>query len=119
MTTKTTKTEPKERAAISKERRLALTLRAVLDAWKDIDPPDTATENSKAAIEEAEMSANELLNELGYSTLESIPSAIKRLTAELAAVTEAGDWKRVSEIGQQLDRAKAGLPPVKVKVAAE
>lgn len=110
-TTKTSKTTTKERAAVSKERRLALALKAVMDAFAE-----TETATTPDQMDSLE-SADKLLAELGYDGIEAIPTAIKRLTAELTAATTAGEWSKVSEIGQQLERVKVGLPPTKVKEA--
>ena len=96
--------ESKERAAVGRERRLALALAAVMDAYSEIPSP----EEHRDAVEEAETSATELLNELGYNGIESIPRRLARLEAELATALESKDYAKVAELGAELEKAKAG-----------
>lgn len=96
--------ETKERAAVGKERRLALALVGLMDAYAEVPTPD----ESRDAIEEAETAANELLNELGYSGIESTTKRIARINEELTAAFQAGDGKRIAELGNELEKAKAG-----------
>lgn len=88
--------ETTERASVSRERRLALALRAVLDEVADVEALDV------------HHSASSVLIDLGYGGLEGIPKQVAALTAELKTATEAGEWARVAALGQQLERVKAG-----------
>lgn len=108
MTKKTTEKVSKERASVSRERRLALALRAVLDGISEVDG-DTGSE----AVQEAVEAAGVVLDELGYTSLEGIPKQVARLEAELATALEAKDYNRVSELGRELEKAKAGKASVK------
>lgn len=92
------------KAAVGRERRLALALRAVLD--QQVHDGEGLT---------AEAAATTLLDELGYSDLESIPKRVARLNAQLKAAVEAGDGATIAALGLELERANKGLPP---KVAA-
>lgn len=92
------------KAAVGRERRLALALRAVLD---QTDAPD----GTGSAFEDA----NNLLSELGYGDLESIPKRVAALNAQLKSAVEAGDGATIAALGLELERANKGLPP---KVAA-
>jgi hypothetical protein len=115
MATNKKKTEPRERASVSRERRLALALRAVLDAWSTVGiNDDVLKEVERTAVEEAETAANELLNEFGYSKLESIPARLQRLNVELKVAVEAGDGDEIARLGKELSRAKAGKEPLSV-----
>lgn len=99
----------KERASVSRERRLALALRAVLEqnVGNDGDGQGTAFSD-----------ANTVLNELGYADLQGVPMRIALLNQQLTAAVAAGDGKRIAELGLELERAKAGKEPVAVKVNA-
>lgn len=105
MAKKTTEKVSKERASVSRERRLALTLRAVLDAG--------LSAHTEEAYADAEMEAAAVLTDLGYANLEGIPKQVARLEAELATALEAKDYNRVSELGRELEKAKAGKASVK------
>lgn len=100
-------TETRTKAAVGRERRLALALRAVLDE-NDTDNP----------LSKGEEAAQALLTELGYGDLESVTTRVTRLNDALKVAVEAGDGKLISELGLALERAKAGLPPAKAKAAA-
>lgn len=103
---KTESTEKKERASIGRERKLALALRAVLDAHASL---------SESEGVQADTDADTLLTELGYGTLEGIPKRVARLEAELATALESKNYTRVSELGKELERAREGkssAPPV-------
>lgn len=98
-------TTTRERATVSRERRIALALRALLDAWEGT----LTTEGPhRDAVEEAETIANETLNELGYGALEGVPKALARLGSELKAATDSGNYARVAELGAEMERVKAG-----------
>jgi hypothetical protein len=109
-------TEIKERAAVGRERKLALMLRALLDANKDTG--DREIVGADEAQAKVEMDANALLDELGYGDLEATQSVVRRLTAELNAATEAANWGRVSQLGKELERARNGRPITKVATKA-
>ncbi len=96
------------RAAIGRERRLALALVALLDQGGNHDSADGT----------AEADAGALLDELGYSGLVGIPKQIAAFTAELKTATEAGEWAKVATLGQQLERVKLGKSPTKSGAAA-
>lgn len=93
----TESTEKKERASVGRERRLALALAAMRDAADD-----------NAVIPEAAKSADELLNQLGYQGLVSIPKRVAVLEAELATALESKNYTRVSELGLELEKARLG-----------
>lgn len=91
------------RATVSRERRLALALKAVLDVEGD---------DLHQALEDAK----ETLAAFGYGDLEAIPTRVARIEAELTKALEAADGKEISRLGQELQRAQAGKPPVKPRV---
>lgn len=104
------KTEANGRAAVSKERRLALALVAVIDELgdKNVESLDAVAD------------ANSVLFALGYDGLQGIPKQVAALTAELKAATEAGEWAKVAVLGEQLKRVQSGkavksVAPVAVK----
>ena len=105
MTTTKKKTETKERAAVGRERKLALALTALLDSEGNDDHSDH--------IDPARL----LLKELGYGDLISIPRRVAALNTQLKAATDATNWGEVARLGGELARAQAGLPPSKPKVA--
>ncbi len=88
--------ENKERAAVGRERRLALALVAFMDADTD-NEQDAATGEAKA-----------LLDELGYNDIESTAKRLKRLEADLSTAIELKDYAHVAELGRELEKAKAG-----------
>jgi hypothetical protein len=96
----------KERASVSRERRLALALRALLDAIED---------GGDAWLPSTRQDAVTLLNGLGYSTLEGIPRRVTKLNEQLTAAVAASDGKEIARLGLELQRAQEGKPPVVVK----
>lgn len=100
-----TAAESKERAAVGRERRLALALRAILES-------DPSSENT------AFTDADALLTELGYDKLEGIPTTLARLNAELQSAFAAGDGETISRLGLELAKTKAGKVYHKKAVAA-
>lgn len=100
---KTESTEKKERAIVSRERRLALALVAILDANRGIG---SAGGEELQAKTEAE--ASELLFELGYGSLKSIHTQVAILEEELADAIRAKDYPHVSELGKELEKARLG-----------
>lgn len=94
--------ESKERAAVGRERRLALALRAILDVTDKIEPG--GNKPLDLAVEEAQ----QLLVELGYTGLEGIPRTLERLNAELQSAFAAGDGETISRLGRELAKTKAG-----------
>lgn len=88
--------EVKERAAVSRERRLALALRALLDAIENEDTPGAGSE------------AIDLLDELGYGNIVGIPRMLKELNEKLGAAVSSQDYASVARIGAEMDRIKAG-----------
>lgn len=116
---KTKKVATTERASVSRERKLALALRAVLDATDgQVQHEPIGEAVAKAAIE-----ATTVLGELGYANLEGIPSRLARLNEQLTAAVAAGDGAEISRLGEELTRAKSGKAPkaaagVKAKAAA-
>lgn len=107
-------TETRTKAAVGRERKLALTLVALRDAIEGHEP---AFEMDPALVK-ADNEARTILTELGYSDLESIPKRVARLNDALKQAVEAGDGKLIAQLGLELDRAKQGLPPSKPKAAA-
>jgi hypothetical protein len=97
--------ESKERASVSRERKIALALVAVLD--------QNVHDSTEAGTAEAD--ARAVLKELGYASLESIPHRVAQLNDALKAALENGNGKRIAELGLELERAKAGKPPLVVK----
>ena len=101
-----------ERASVSRERRIALALRAVLDAAED----NNISEELTTACREAEG----LLDFMGYSGMIGIPSRLKELNKQLAVAVDAGDGKEISRLGLAIEKAKAGKDVQQPKaVAAE
>lgn len=102
MASKKVKTETTPRAAISRERRLALALRAVLDTF---DGPLLDRDGSHDEVvdwAEAELDA------LGYGSLIGIPKRMAELNDQLKAALEAEDGKRIAELGLEMQRVQAG-----------
>ena len=114
MATKKKSTEARTKAAVGRERRLALALRAVLDAAADTGAMEQV-DNAEGVLMRVEEDAIKLLVELGYSDLESIPTRVARLNDALKQAMDSGDGKLIAQLGEELDRAQRGLPP---KVAA-
>jgi hypothetical protein len=100
----------KERAATSRERRLALALRAVLD---EVAKSDDAWLRDAVVTD-----AMTTLDGLGYGSLVGIPKRVAALNEQLTAAVAAGDGKEISRLGLELERAKAGKPPLSVAPAA-
>lgn len=88
-----------ERATVSRERRLALALRAVLDAYETVD---------EAAQEIEHTAAVEILNDLGYGSLIGIPKRLKELKEQLEAAVAAGDGATIARIGAEMVKVQAG-----------
>jgi hypothetical protein len=99
--------ETKERATVSRERKLALALRGMLDGIEDQEPPFEMSNGLVAA----ENQAQALLKELGYSDLEGIPRRVAKLNEALKVAVENGDGAEISRLGTELTRAKEGKPP--------
>ena len=96
------KVEAKERAAVGRERRLALALAGVGDAAGVVSSEVNPELNMALAL------AYELLNELGYSGIESTAKRLSRINQELTQAIADGDGARISELGKELEKAKAG-----------
>lgn len=101
--------EVKERASVSRERRIALALRAVLEQSSGNDGEGQGT---------AFADADTTLSELGFRDLVGIPQRIAELEGQLHAATGAKDYAQVAKLGLELDRVKAGRVS-KVVVAEE
>lgn len=95
-TRKKATTETKERASVSRERRLALALVALLDSEGDDDHADHIDP------------ARATLKELGFGDLKSIPRQLAKLEAALATATADRNYAQVAKLGHELDRVKAG-----------
>jgi hypothetical protein len=95
-------TATKERAAVGRERRLALALVGLLDAVQD-EAPD-----AEYSVEEAVTTATTLLNDLGYSNLESTAKTLSRINQHIADAVAAGDGERLAELGKELQKAQSG-----------
>jgi hypothetical protein len=100
-TTETTK----ERAAVGRERRLALALVGLMDACATVEP---GNKDAAIGIEEAEMTATTLLNDLGYSNLESTAKTLARINDHIKDAVAAGDGERLAELGKELRKAQVG-----------
>lgn len=102
-----------ERASVSRERRIALALRGVLDeAAVNAEPLGDELLNAINA-------AHDELDALGYGSLISIRKRLKELNEQLKAAVDAGDGKEISRLGLEIERAKAGKEPVKVEPKAD
>lgn len=99
----------KERALVSRERRIALALRAVLDA---------AIERDTNAEDVALAEAAEVLKDLGYGSLVGIPRRLKELREELKAATDADDGAAIARIGTEMVKAQSGKLPKTAAVSA-
>lgn len=105
-----------ERATVSRERRLALALRALLDALETVSIG--ADGNRPEEIVDAEVAAGNVLDDLQYGSLVGIPKRLKELNEQLKAAVDAGDGKEISRLGLEIERAKAGKEPTAEKAAA-
>lgn len=104
-----------ERATVSRERRLALALRALLEAT-DGGVGNDGDEQADAVVD-AQSVANTTLNDLGYGSLVGIPKRLKELNEQLKAAVDAGDGKEISRLGLLIDRVKMGKDVEQPKVA--
>ena len=104
MATKSKKTTV--RASTSRERRLALALRAVLDANKDTGNSEVV--GAEETLAKMEQDAESLLTELGYGDTESIYRRLGHLNALLKDAVAASDGKEIARLGLELERAKVG-----------
>lgn len=100
----TGKVETKERAAVGRERRLALALQAVLDATEKMVLISSTDEPLSFAVIEA----TKLLDSLGYAGIESTAKRVARINEELNTAIAAGDGARIAELGKELQKAQAG-----------
>lgn len=101
------------RHSVSRERLLALALRAVLD-----DIASDSEDNAKELTDSVD-DATTTLEQLGYGSLIGIPKRLKELNEQLKAAVEAGDGKEISRLGLEIERAKVGKEATaeKAKVA--
>lgn len=97
------KAAKRERSSTSRERRLALALRAILDA---------AADSNDDAKRDALADAGDLLHELGYGEMVGIPKRVAALNEQLTAALSIGDGKEIARLGLELERAKTGKPPL-------
>ena len=110
-----TKKKTTERASTSRERRLALALRAVLDALKDAGNREFHGVGAEETLAKMEQDADALLTEFGYGSTESVYRRLAALNEQLTAAVVAGDGKEIARLGLELERAKAGRSsPVKL-----
>lgn len=93
--------ETKERAAVGRERRLALALVGLMDAVEQQDGDDTEFTDSMSV-------AKTLLNDLGYSNLESTAKTLARINDHIKDAVAAGDGERLAELGKELQKAQSG-----------
>ena len=100
-------TETRTKAAVGRERKLALALRALLDSLEN----RIVGGEAESEVTDAEQGAIALLTELGYKDLESIPKRVAALNAQLKSAVEAGDGATIAALGLELERANKGLPP--------
>lgn len=99
----TTETKVK-RASVSRERRLALALRAVLDATENM----VLTSSTDEPLSFAAIDATAVLNELGYGSMIGIPKRLAELNDALKIAVENSDGKEIARLGLELDRVQAG-----------
>lgn len=105
----------KERASVSRERRIALALVALLDAIDDtVDNPDAKGDEVTVAKD----AAAKTLEDLGYESLEGIPRRLRKLNEQLTAAVAAGDGATIARIGAEMVKVQAGKEPVAAKAAA-
>ena len=97
-----TESVTKERAAVGRERRLALALVGLMDAY---DPNNEHTVDECAA---AVGVAQTLLNDLGYDNLESTAKTLARINEHIKDAVTSGDGVRLAELGKELQKAQAG-----------
>ena len=105
------KTNGKKRTVPSVERQLALALVAVLEAVETDERLATPPQNTDS-IDNPVFNARAILKTHGYDDLESIPTRVKRIEAEIAEALTAQDGAKLAQLGAALDRAKKGLPPL-------
>lgn len=106
-----------ERASVSRERRLALALRAVLDALEHVEL--TAAEGMTLdAISDARQEGAQTLIDLGFGTLVGIPKRLKELDEALATAVENKDGKEIARIGAEMVKVQAGKDVVEKSDAA-
>lgn len=113
----TTTTTTRTKAAVGRERRLALALRELLDATNGNIGSDGDAQAD--AVVDAQSCAATLLKEFGYSELESISRRVNTLEAQLTAASLDKDYAKVADLGKLLQRAQLGLPPAKAKAAGK
>lgn len=106
-----TKTTPKRsRQVPSVERQLALALVGVLEC---IGMVDVVKEQPGYSEMEASLTeAIRILGVNGYKDLESISSRVRRIEADIAEAVKSQDGAKLARLGAELDRAKAGKPPL-------
>ena len=97
----------KKRKSPSVERQIALALVAVIDAA--LTPPDPEGIN---LLDIAITDAQAILKTHGYEDLESIPARTQRLKAEIDMALKSEDFDALTRLGQEMKRAKKGLPPL-------
>lgn len=90
----------KERASVSREKRLALALRAVLE--------EQSTQDANEGLSEVGYAADAVLTELGYGDLVGIPRRLKELNEQLATAVEAKDGAAIARIGAEMVKVQAG-----------
>lgn len=105
----------KERASVSRERKLALATRGLLDSLESLKLPESPEHN---LVAQAEMEARTILSDLGYSGLVGIFKRVAALNEQLAAALAAGDGKEIARLGVELQRAQQGKEPTVVKAKA-
>lgn len=103
-----------ERATVSRERRLALALRALLDSLTDV----SVGVEQQAEVTEAEQNAISVLDELQYGSLVGIPKRLKELNEQLKAAVDAGDGATIARIGAEMVKVQAGRETSPPKAAA-
>ncbi len=108
------------RAAISRERQLALALRAMLESTVSAQTATEGTEvAAKAALIDAGKAAETLLSDLGYGTLIGLPRQLADLENQLRIATVDKDYAAVTRLGRELERVKSGKPPKVKAVTSE
>lgn len=109
---KSKKNGNKERASMSRERRIALALRAVLDQGGNHDSADDSAEGT------AEVDAQATLDDLGYGSLIGIPKRLKDLNEQLKVATDTGDFATIARIGAEMVKVQSGKSPKTAAVSA-
>lgn len=98
----------KSRQSPSVERQLALALVAIIEVVPGGNLDDPGIAERQAAI----INAKKILKDAGYEGLESTPTRVKRIQAEIAKALADKNYDALAKLGQEMKRAEAGKPPL-------